>query len=434
MTKVKAIIQNGCQSLRDKGALYIVTGSFLTKFVSLFSSIFLVRILSKSDYGILGYYENFLGYFLIFRGFGLVNGIRRQVILAADTNAKYSYVKHCLTRGFAYSALLVVAALCFDRVFPYADAYASFHKVFWLLALSIPFSFLKEASVELPRAMFDNRTFAVISVVTATVFVVVRVLGACLGGLYGSVTARAGIELLLAVFCVALMKRKYFPDAKANELEPAQKRDLMGYSLQMMVTNGFWLLFSLNSAFLIGTLCNDELLLADFKVASVIPNNLSILTSAIGMFIGPYFVKYENEKRFDLIRSYYKKTMAVSVALFGVCSLAFGLFGKWVVLLLYGEKYLSVLPVMNVLLLAAFFNNAIRYTTANILSYMGQPKHNMIIAGVGIVLQILLSLYAIPRFGTVGAAWTSVIVYLVMSVYIVLIFYRNYYANKQTES
>ena len=87
MKKIKELIK----ILYEKGVVHIFIGSFITKLVAFFGSIFLVRILSKWDYGVLGYIENIYGYIFIFAGMGLSNAILRYVVLGNDREEKYSY-------------------------------------------------------------------------------------------------------------------------------------------------------------------------------------------------------------------------------------------------------------------------------------------------------------------------------------------------------
>lgn len=47
--------------------------------------------------------------------------------------------------------------------------------------------------------------------------------------------------------------------------------------------------------FLLGQFSGDPTILADYKVAYVLPGNMAIISTAIGVFIGPYFVKNEND-------------------------------------------------------------------------------------------------------------------------------------------
>ena len=88
------------------------------------------------------------------------------------------------------------------------------------------------------------------------------------------------------------------------------------------------------------------------------------------------------------------------------------------ILRLYGERYLSAVPIMRILLIASFFNNGIRGPIANVLSAMGKQKYNLLAAGLGIILQVVLDLYCIPRFGPIGLAWASTAVYLTMATFV----------------
>ena len=94
---------------------------------------------------------------------------------------------------------------------------------------------------------------------------------------------------------------------------------------------------------------------------------------------------------------------------------------------MYGEQYLNVVLLMRVLLLAAFINSGLRYTTANLLAAMGEIKYNMIISGVGIISQLLLDILLIPKMGAMAVAVSNCIVYFIMSVFLFVVFWNKYY-------
>ncbi len=92
----------------------------------------------------------------------------------------------------------------------------------------------------------------------------------------------------------------------------------------------------------------------------------------------------------------------------------------------YGERYLNIIPLMNLLLVTAFITNGLRYTTANLLAAMGRIRVNMIVSFGGMVSQILLNLALIPLFGMYGAAYTSIISYSFMAVAVFVPFVKMY--------
>ena len=84
---MKTILQ-AIKTIWSKGAIHIFTGSFLNKFVVFFGSIVIVRLLSKTEYGMLGYAENLYNFAYILAGIGISNAIMRYVVLADTIEAK----------------------------------------------------------------------------------------------------------------------------------------------------------------------------------------------------------------------------------------------------------------------------------------------------------------------------------------------------------
>ena len=68
-------------SLKAKGAFAILSGAFLTKVAAFLGSLILVRIMSKSEFGVLGYMENLYTYACLFAGYGLNNAVYRYLVL-----------------------------------------------------------------------------------------------------------------------------------------------------------------------------------------------------------------------------------------------------------------------------------------------------------------------------------------------------------------
>ena len=102
---------------------------------------------------------------------------------------------------------------------------------------------------------------------------------------------------------------------------------------------------------------------------------------------------------------------------------------KPVIVILYGKEYLSVITIMRILLIAAFLNCGLRYTTANILAAMGKVKYNMMISVIGMVLQVVINVQIIPAFGALGVAITSCVVYGIMAAGLLAIFIKQYFVR-----
>ena len=88
MNRLKSMLK----MIWKKGAIHIFTGSFLNKFVVFFGSIVIVRLLSKTEYGMLGYAENLYSFAYILAGLGISNAIMRYVVLADTMAVSYTHL------------------------------------------------------------------------------------------------------------------------------------------------------------------------------------------------------------------------------------------------------------------------------------------------------------------------------------------------------
>ena len=196
-----------------------------------------------------------------------------------------------------------------------------------------------------------------------------------------------------------------------------------------MLTNGVWGLFMLVDVYLIGLLTDDVTLVADYKVAHVFPGAMTILSSTIGIFVTPYFVK--NEKNKAWIKQKYKLLSRVTMVLIGGLILILIIFSRVLIKFVYGDTYLNICPIMVMLFISAFFNAGIRFTVANVLAAVGIIKHNLRVSVIGLVLAVILDIVLIRPLGLYGVAITNIIVYAYMGIDLSICFHR-YYGSKDT--
>lgn len=426
MSSYKALLRQKIESMKQNGAFHIVLGSFMTKFVSFFGSIFIVRLLSKTDYGILSYYENFVSYFIVLAGFGLDAALLRYMVLSDGMPAKKGCYSHALARGSVWNLFLVSAGLLILYFYPHKEAFKDQFPLALCLALCMPFVFFENASLGALRGLFKNKSYAIIAFGIAFIQISSRMIGAALGGLQMTVRFRLAADILCGLFCIGFLFHKCFSSVSLQPMEKSFAKEMDRYSVQMMITNSLWAIFMLNDLFLLGQLSGDEIVIADYKVAYVIPANLSVFIVAVGIFVAPYFTKNDKEKNFQWIREKSKLVLLITASIMCVLTFLCFLLAKPIIHILYGEQYLSAVPIMRLLLVASFFNNGIRGSLANILSAVGKQKANLLVAAFGMILQVSLDVMLIPRFGAMGVAFSSSIVYLAMSCFLIVFFKKKY--------
>ena len=426
--KIKELAFLKVRKMYDTGALHITMGTFLTKFVAFFGSIVVVRLLSKEDYGVMGYVENIYSYALILAALGMSNAVLRYLVIAENDREKKQYFDYIIKRSILINFFISLILAFGCQIIPIPENYSATRYLLPILALLLPFQDLLNDDLYTIRACFKNKLYAWTAFLSAAALIAGRIIGAKIAGVEGVLWSRVIINAAVAIVGFYFVKNTLIVNEKVPELNKEKKRIIDKYSFQYMITNGLWAIFMLNDKFLLGLLMNDPVGLADYNVASVLPGNLSIFAMAIGTFVGPYFTK--NEKNYEWIRKNYKRVTLLSAVVVGGVAFTIGILGKPLIRLIYGEQYLNVAMLMNVLLVGAFFNSGLRFTVANLLAAMGEVKYNMFISGIGVFLQIALDFLLIPQMGVMAVAISNCIVLFMMTVELHIVFYFKFYLGK----
>ena len=420
------------RKLFKKGFFSIFIGQFLTKFVTFFGSIFVVRLLTKEEYGYLGIYENTYSYLSILGGFGLAYALIRYVILGKNRQEKYSIFHFAVKTSILINLLIVAVSLVTILLRFGGDFTTEYRILLPLLVLSLPFQNLYNEMCVNERAMFSPSRFAVITLVGSSALILGRILGAKMFNVYGVVFSQLIVYCILGTASLLVERRKYYSGLQYHRLPNTVKREVFRYSVQYMITNSFWTIIMLNSVFLLRRFQISAESIADYKVAYVFPANISILSTCLGLIVAPYFTRHETER--DWVKNYLSKTFLASLFLVGAAAGVVFLFAKQIIQIVYGEKYLNVISLMRWLTIGAFINSGIRYPLANALAAMGKIKYNMIASAGGIVFQILINVLLIPSFGVYGTAIANISIYSAMSLMLMSVCYRLYYKKERAIS
>lgn len=410
ITYIKSIMAK----LKGKGAPEILLGSFLVKVAGFLGSIIVVRLLSKSDYGVLSYMENIYTYAFLIAGLGLNNAVFRFVVLAEDRSEKRGIFDWALSRGTVFNVALVFVLIVLFFFWPHSSDFSAAGILLPIIIFALPFQYACDTAQYTLRALFLNKAYALAALLTVMLVWAGKVIGAGFDGLHGVALSYPLSYIAICVGLLLYLHFSQFSGARPKKVERKRSREMLLYSAQYMITNGMWALFLQNDLMLLGLISGDSSAVADYKVAYAIPTILSIVSSSIGIFVSPYFVKNERDKSW-VMRNYRRVFLCSFALIAGGASLVAILAGP-LIEFVYGHNYLNIVPLMYVLLVSAILNNAIRYTAANLLAAMGKIRINMLIAFFGIVSQILLNIILIPQFGAYGCAITSVLVYLGMAI------------------
>ncbi|MFA5035829.1 MAG: oligosaccharide flippase family protein [Candidatus Izemoplasmatales bacterium] len=416
--------------LFKKGALYVIIGNFSTKFITYFGSVFLIWILTKETYGLVEYVENIYGYIYIFAGFGMGISIIRFIVSAKNENEEKGYFNYAIKNGFIFNIVLLIFALIFAYLYPHPVEFVSTRWLLCILLFALPFQNFIDISLSTFRGKFDNKSFAIFSVLFALLLLLFKFFGALIYSLDGAIIGRLFLTLLFSIGILLFTYKHYFTIASNYVITKEKRREIRNYSIQYMFTNSIWAIFMLNNIFLIGVILRNSSLIADYKAAYVLPGAIAVISSAIGYFVAPYFIR--NEKNYKWVRKNFKALYLTGIVIIGIISLLIYILSPILISLIFGDRYTNIVNLMRMLVISSFINNAFRYPISNVLSAMGKIKQNLIISIVGVIGQILLNILFLSKVGIMMIPISNIIVYSIMAIFLLIVFNKQFYTKTET--
>lgn len=150
---------------------------------------------------------------------------------------------------------------------------------------------------------------------------------------------------------------------------------------------------------------------AMYSAAMTLAGAISIIPQALIEGFRPDIMKF----RQDNMHMYRRRLKQLYACVFWICVMycvGVTVFAKWIVLLLYGEKYLAAVPALSLI---------VWYTT---FSYFGSINNIYMVAEnkskwvqvttlVGAITNVILNALLIPGLGVVGAAMASLVTQII---------------------
>ncbi len=393
------------------GFFHVFGSSVLNKIISFLSSVVLVRILTKSEYGIFTYAWNIYSIVLLFNGMGMESAILQ---LCSEHSGDEGYARRICNYGarfgVGFNVLLTVAMIGIALFAPLTINGS--RELLLLLCLLPMIQLLFNLSTSYLRSQKRNQEFAVLSTVnTALVFCVS--VGAALafrekGMVFGYYIAYA-VSVLLGMF-----KMRIRLIDKQEPIETQDKKALLSVGAITMCNNSLSQLLYLLGVFVLGIVVAEETVLASYKTATLIPTALNFIPAALVIYLYPYFAEHRDDGVWCLKR--YKQVLLGLGALNAVISLVLVLGAPLIIKLMFGAQYLDAVPVFRVLAINFFFSGTFQVLAGNLLVTQRKLKYNLLVAIISGVVNIAANFLFIQWWGSMGAAIATVCVVLIASL------------------
>ncbi|WP_314066636.1 oligosaccharide flippase family protein [uncultured Vagococcus sp.] len=407
MDKIKVQLDK----LKGKGFFYVFFGNFLVKFLVFSSSVFIVRLLGKTDFAKLAYVDNVLSFFLIMNGFGVSTSILRYTSMDSSAGEKKAYIFWGLKVGIGFNCLLMAIFLVIIKAshFPFSGV----RQLLLLLILSPTCTFLFEYGTMILRGRLAYCDYALITIVYSLLMLLSMGVLAYLYGLKGVVISRY-LSVIFSSLILLQMLKRYRTSKSRFALKKSNRKEFVSYSFYSMLANGLSLILPINEGFIVNNVIARPLISTQYKTAMQIPMGVQFIATAIIIFIFPYFSKNSENQRWVLEKS--KNIQMVFFGVFSLVAIVAILLTPGIVQLLYGKSYLEIVPLMRVYWVVFSVNAGFRMLPGNILSAIGRAKFNMLNALMTMLLHLFFCLLMLSRYGIMGIPYALLASYLISGI------------------
>lgn len=393
----------------DKGAIHILGTNVVNKVLSFFTNILIVRFLTKAEYGVFGYANNIISFFLLVSGLGMISGVLQYGSENRSEEEKKLYFKYGMNFGLLINGILALLVFFYVKWIPIAID--GTEKYILLMCLVPLFDYVFNYLCTILRCRKENKKYALMLNINTVTYFISSCAGAFLFGIAGVVVGRYIAYLISIIQGIIFCNYKEILVCKSNQLNKEQKKEIVKYSIICCMSNALSQILYLLDVYLIGAYIKDSQAVASYKAATLIPSALTFIPLGIITFIYPYFA--ENNLNYNWLKEKMIVLFKVLAAVNSIISLSLIVLAPWIIKLLWGAEYMDCLAAFRILAFNYFLSGTFRIPAGNILAMMKNVKVNLVVSVLAGTSNIFLDIFLIQCMGAEGAALATVLVVII---------------------
>lgn len=414
---IKSLISTIGRTLKrlyHSGFFTVIVSQVIVKIVGFCNSIFLARLLSKGDYGIYSYAQNYLSVLLLLDGLGTISAIVQFGSENYDSSDRQlAFTKYGFSIGCAFNGILSMGIFIYALTGSFSIEESG--AVLAVMAFQPIMSYISSFfSINL-RYRLENKLFSICNIVNSVLNISAVVVGAVVGGVYGVAASLYFAYLIsILIYIGVFIKLKVNPFGKSSKLSKDDKKGFLKLSVSAAVNDSILHLIMVADLFIIGAMIADELIVASYKVATTIPSALVFIPSSLMLFVYPYMARNKNDYRWNR-----KILIAIVLALGVVNTIIVVILAVWApffITLIYGDAYLDAVSTFRVLLIGYLFTGTFR---TPIVNFLWSQKRNKMVVGLSVfigIFNIVADIILVKIQGAIGAAIATTATYFVSAV------------------
>ncbi len=273
--------------LKERGFFHIFSSTMLNKIVQFCSGIFLVRVLSKSDFGLFSYAQNILAFFLMTNGFGMTISFLQFGSKSTCEKEKNRILKFTYTVSVLSSILIAFMVIIYSKAGAFKIQEA---RVYFSMMCLYPLTNILIELIQLKnRVDFKNKEVALQSNINAISSLSLMVIGGWSLGVKGVIAGKYLGNIIALFYGVRYIKEFLIGYSQIGNLGKDIKKKIWKFSLLSLINNSTSKLLIILDIFFVGMIVGDQLVLASYKTATLIPFALTFIPHTFMSFLYPYF-------------------------------------------------------------------------------------------------------------------------------------------------
>ena len=407
-----AITIKNINLLKERGFFHIFGSTLLNKIVQFCSGIILVRVLSKGEFGLFSYSQNILAFFLLANGFGMTISFLQFGSKSKCEMEKNEIIKFTYKIAIISSILIAFITIIYSQygIFKIEEARKYFAMMSFYSITNIVIELIQLKN----RVDLNNKAVAIQSNINIVGSLILMVIGGKILGITGVIIGKYIGNLIAISYGVKYLSKLLRDYKKIKELNKKIKKKIWKFSLLTLVNNSMSQLLYILDIFFVGMIIGDQMILASYKTATLIPFALNFIPHSIMNYLYPYFARSSQDKNW--IYNKYKKIIGITGIINLLISMVLFTFSSQIISILFGSEYLDSVNIFKILSLGYFIVATFRipagYTLASI-EKLNFNFYNTIICGI---LNIALNMILIKRYGSIGAGISTLIIFIVSGI------------------
>ena len=287
---------------------------------------------------------------------------------------------------------------------------SSLTPLFKLFILTIPFNYMVRSVIATLNGLREMKLISLLNVTSGSLNFGLVIIPIILGyGIKGAVIGLIIATIIYAFIAMFIFRNFIFHLTFSKFRETAKK--LLHFGIQTVLSNIVSIIQYQIDVLMIGYFMTSAEV-GIYSVAIGIARMIWIIPQSINMVSYPTFSHYWGKGEHDVINKLFNRGLKYSACILAPIGLGLAIFGKDVILLLYGNTFLPAVLPLQILLIGTVVSGTWRSIGA-IFSAIGRVDLGYKIPPLIAIPNILLNYTLIPYYGILGAAIATTISFFI---------------------